>query len=109
VEVYNEPKPEVGMAAVEYYRGGNSLKPKLRDLRFDPVTQFVRETHGVSVFSRPDGLERFGGAFRLSNIPDELRIIRRGLDPYHFEIVPIQPMPLDEYEAALQKIVLTPV
>jgi hypothetical protein len=69
----------------------------------------MRTTHGVSVNSRPDGLDRFGGAYRLGNVPQELRIIRRGLDPFHYEIVPVRPMTLAEYEEALNRIVLTPV
>jgi hypothetical protein len=97
------------MTAGPYYRGGNSLRPKARDLRFDPATGLVLPTHGVSVFSRPDGLDRFGGAHRVTNLPGELKVIQRGKDPNHFEIVPAVPMTLGEYEQALEKIVLVPV
>jgi hypothetical protein len=57
----------------------------------------------------PDHLERFGGAYRVTNLPEELTIIQRGREPTHFEIVPAYPMALAEYEMALSKIVLVPV
>lgn len=93
----------------DYYRGGNSLKPKPKELRIDPRTGLVLPVHGVSVFSRPDNLERFGGPYRVTNVPDELRIIQAGRNPTHFEIVPAYPMSPAEYEDALNKIILIPV
>jgi hypothetical protein len=95
--------------APEYYRGGNSLKPRAHEARVDPATGLLRPTHGVSVFNRPDGLERYGGAYRVTAIPGSLQIIQRGRDPHHFEIVPAGRMTLAEYEAALDQIVLVPV
>jgi hypothetical protein len=97
------------MTAQGFYRGGNSLVPGPNDLRVDPVTGLLRPTHGVSVFDRPDGLERFGGAHRVEGIPDNLRIVQRGRNPHHFEIVPAAPMTRAEYEEALRKITLAPV
>lgn len=92
-----------------YYRGGNSLRPRPFELRFDRVTGFVLPKRGVSVSSRPDGLDRFGGAYRVDNIPPELTVVQVGTDRTHFEIIPIRAMPLADYEAALAKITLTPV
>ncbi len=97
------------MSPIEYYRGGSSLKPQPIDVRFDPATGLLRPGRGVSVYSRPDGLERFGGAHRVTQGPPELTIVPVGRNPTHFEIVPVRPMPLDEYEQALAKIVLVPV
>jgi hypothetical protein len=97
------------MPTIQYFRGGNSLKPKLHEVRIDPATGLLRTTHGVSVFNRPDNLARFGGAYRLGAISDTLKVIQRGRDPHHFEIVPAQPMTLVEYEEALDRIVLTSV
>jgi hypothetical protein len=97
------------MAMGDYYRGGTSLKPKAYEVRTDPVTGLLQPTHGISVFNRPDHLDRFGGAHRVTSLPVELRIIQRGRDPSHFEIVPAYPMTLAEYEEALSKIVLVPV
>jgi hypothetical protein len=92
-----------------YYRGGNSLRPRRIDLRFDRVTGLVLPKRGVSVYSRPDGLDRFGGAYRVDNIPPELQVVRTGNDPTHFEIIPVRAMPLGDYEAALATITLTRV
>lgn len=94
------------MATVSFYRGGNSLVPKPREVKVDPVTGLVQPQRGVSVFDRPDNLDRFGGAFLLTNVPESLKIIQQGRDPTHYEIVPAAPMTMDEYEEALSKIVL---
>jgi len=91
------------MAEGNFYRGGTNLRPKPFEVKM------VQPTLGISVFSRPDHLERFGGAYRVTNLPEELTIIQRGRDPTHFEIAPAYPMALAEYEMALSKIVLVPV
>ena len=93
----------------EFYRGGNSLRPTAHDIRIDPVTRLLRTTHGVSVYDRPDNLDRFGGAYRVTAVPESLRIVQRGRDPHHHEIVPALPMSLAEYENALNQIVLVAV
>jgi hypothetical protein len=92
-----------------YYRGGNSLKPTTLDVRYDRVSGLLRTTRGVSVFDRPAGLDRFGGAYRISGIPDTVKVVQVGRDPHHFEIVPAQPMTFAEFETALQQIALTRV
>jgi hypothetical protein len=95
--------------AVRFYRGGSSLQPRPGEVRIDPATGLLRATHGISVFDRPDNLDRFGGAYEVMTAPDTLRIIQRGRDPHHFEIVPAAPMLLAEYEFSLQQIVLAAV
>ena len=97
------------MSAPVYYRGGNGLKPMAGEVKVDPATGLLRTTHGISVWDRPDGLERFGGAYALSQVPAELTIIQRGRNLHHFEVVPAFPMPQAEYEDALSKIVLVAV
>ncbi len=94
------------MSTDEFYRGGNSLRAKQQEVRIDPITGLLRTTHGISVFDRPDNLDRFGGAYRVTAVPDDLRIIQRGRDPHHFEIVPARPMTLAEYEQVLNQITL---
>src|SRR5437773_1388174 len=96
------------MAMDAYYRGGNSLRPRAGEVRVDPATGLVKTTRGVSVYNRPEGLERFGGPHRVTNVPEALRIVQRGRDPTHFEIVPARPMTMAEYEEALDQIVLMP-
>ncbi len=92
--------------AARFYRGGSNLRPRPGEVRIDPTTGLLRPTHGISVFDQPDNLDRFGGAYEVMTVPDKLRIIQRGRDPHHFEIVPAIPMTLAEYEQALQQIVL---
>ena len=94
------------MPTGDFYRGGPSLTPKPREVKIDPAAGLVLPTHGVSVSDRPDNLDRFGGAYRVTQVPVELRIVQRGRNPHHFEIVPVRPMTMQEYEQALAKIVL---
>jgi hypothetical protein len=93
----------------DYYRGGNDLTPKPRELVIDRSTGRVLPVHGVSVSSVPTGLEKYGGPHVVTNVPPELQIIQVGRRPTHFEIVPVRAMPYDEYLQALGKIVLVPV
>ena len=72
------------------------------------MTGLLRTTHGVSVYDRPDNLDRFGGAFQVTALPDTLQIVQRGRDPHHHEIVPTAPMTFDEYAQALSQITLLP-
>jgi hypothetical protein len=97
------------MATGDFYRGGISLQPLPHEVKRDPRTGLLQPTHGLSVFDQPDHLEKFGGAHQVTNVPAELRIIQRGRNSHHFEIVPAQPMTMAEYEEALQQIVLVPV
>ena len=92
-----------------FYRGGSSLKPRRFELRFDQASGLVKPERGVSVSTRPDGLDRFGGAFGLGPIPTGLRAVQIGRDPHHYEIVPVAPMTLDRYEELLDQIPLSPV
>ena len=89
-----------------FYRGGNSLKPRRQDVRVDPQTGLLKTTHGISVSDQPNGLERFGGAFQVTCLPENLKIIQRGRNSHRYEIVPAYPMTLAEYEKALSQIVL---
>ena len=97
------------MPTAQYFRGGNRLKPRPNDVRIDPATGLLLPTHGVSVFDSPQGLEQFGGAFHLTAIPATLKIIQRGRNPHHFEIVPAHSMTMAAFEMALDKINLVPV
>jgi len=95
--------------AARYYRGGTNLRPRTGEVRIDPTTGLLRTTHGISVYDRPDNLDRFGGAYEVVSVPDKLRIIQRGRDPHHSEIVPAIPMTLADYEEALRQIGLAVV
>ncbi len=95
---------------VNVYRGGNSFKVKLNEVKIDKVTGFVKKTHGVSLDVKPDTVSRFGGAYRLISLPDELKIIQRGSKLEHYEIVPNKDdMTLEEFQEALNNIRLSEV
>jgi hypothetical protein len=97
------------MADRTLYRGGRSLVARPHEVRLDPATGLLRTTYGVSVFDQPDNLDRFGGAHQVANVPESLQVVQRGRNPHHYEIVPAAPMTLDEYQQALDQIVLVPV
>jgi hypothetical protein len=92
-----------------YYRGGSSLVPRPIDVIINPGTGMVSPTRGVSVFDRPDGLDRFGGAYEVGPLPPSLKIVKTGRNPHHFEIAPAHEMTMNEYQAELAKIPLTRV
>jgi hypothetical protein len=96
------------MAEIEYYRGGPSLRVRDRDIRVNRRTGLLATDRGVSVSNQRDGLEHFGGAYRVTQLPPELKIIQVGAKTHHFEIVPLQPMSRAAYEEALGKIKLVP-
>ncbi|AXE28340.1 hypothetical protein C0216_32445 (plasmid) [Streptomyces globosus] len=79
----------------EYYRGAKdgqpSFVPRPNDYKVDAETGFVKETHGVSLFDNPTSISSRG--FRphgidTASMPSTLRVIQRGKDPRHHEIVP---------------------
>jgi RHS repeat-associated protein len=80
-----------------FYRGATpgeapSFVPRTNEFKIDPNTGFVKDTHGISVFDNPLSVSAAGRIpYRVdqSSIPDSLRIIQRGGDPHHFEIVPM--------------------
>ncbi|WP_328388640.1 hypothetical protein [Nocardia sp. NBC_00416] len=85
-----------------YYRGGPSLEPRPNEVKIRDG--LVQTTHGVSVHRNAAKVERFGGAYAIMSIPESLKVIQRGNDQAHFEIVPAQPMPMDAYATALQQV-----
>lgn len=97
------------MSERRYFRGGPSLTARPIDIRIDPTTGLVRPGRGVSVFSEPDGLERFGGAFEVTSVPAELTLIQTGRNPKHYELAPAEPMSMADFTAALARVVLEPV
>ncbi|MGL6095884.1 MAG: hypothetical protein ACRC7O_08835 [Fimbriiglobus sp.] len=63
------------MTPPRYYRGGPSLAPRRVDVRFHPKTGLLQTDHGVSVQSDPAGLERFGGAHEVGDLPPDLQVV----------------------------------
>jgi hypothetical protein len=97
------------VSSPQYYRGGTDLTPKPREVKIDQATGMVLPQRGISVFDQPDGLDRFGGANEVTDLPEGLRVIQTGRNPHHHEIVPTAPMPPEQYAELLQQIVLVPV
>ncbi len=87
---------EAAETGPQFFRGARgtdapSFTPRPNEFKVDPETGLVRDTHGVSVFDNPDSVSSKGFTpheINPSTIPDELRIIQRGQDPHHYEIVP---------------------
>ncbi|MGY3449862.1 RHS repeat domain-containing protein [Bradyrhizobium sp. USDA 4353] len=79
-----------------FYRGARvgeapSFVPRPQDFQVDRQTGLVKEGYGLSVFNNAESLRSKGFIpyeVDQSSIPDSLRIIQRGRDPNHFEIVP---------------------
>jgi hypothetical protein len=84
--------------APRFFRGARpgeepSFVPRPNEYKVDSSTGSVRPTHGVSVFDNPASVSSKGFVpyeVDQSTIPSELRIIQRGGDPRHYEIVPQQ-------------------
>jgi hypothetical protein len=97
----------------DFFRGGKggvvSFLPTPRDYKIKDG--LVQATHGVSIFNNTTSVTQHGfEAFRVSTetLPESLKIIQRGKDLNHFEIVPRSPMPPVEYQAALARVQATP-
>ena len=92
------------------YRGGPDLTPRDIDIAIDRSTGMLRTSKGVSLNADPSKVEGFGGAFQvdMESVPDQLRIVQRGRDLNHFEIVPAEPMTHDNYADLLKQIRLIP-
>jgi RHS repeat-associated protein len=79
-----------------FFRGARpseapSFVPRPNEFKIDPATGTVRPTHGVSVFDNPQSVSSKGFVpheVDQSTISGELRVIQRGSDPRHYEIVP---------------------
>ena len=83
------------------------MKPRPDDYKM--VDGRVQNARGVSVYNNVEKVKSRGWeAHRVGALPAALKVIQRGRDPEHFEIVPVTPMPLNEYEAALAEIELRP-
>ncbi|MEQ7053050.1 polymorphic toxin-type HINT domain-containing protein [Paenibacillaceae sp. P-4] len=98
-----------GNSNVNVYRGGNSFQVKPNEVKIDKETGLVKTTHGISLDTNPNTISKFGGAYRIDNLPDGLKIIQRGSRLEHFEIVPSYNMPLKQFQELLNQIKVSPV
>jgi hypothetical protein len=105
-------------AGPSFYRGSRpgeapSFEPRPNDFKVDAATGTVRPTHGVSVFDNPGSVTSKGFTpheIDLTSVPPELRIIQRGKDPSHYEIVPRVGADLtpEQYKGLMCQIVCKP-
>ena len=86
------------------FRGGADkvIQSSANDLKVKKG--LVQPTHGPSLHADPEKLTRFGGAQQIQRLPPGLKIIQRGKDKQHFELVATQPMSPDAYQALLGKV-----
>ena len=92
----------------EFYRGGNDFTASAKELRYTDGG-LVKNTHGISVNTDAAAVRKFGTPYKIIDIPDELNIIQRGINLYHYEIVPVYEMTFVEYQGFLAEIVAIPI
>ena len=76
-------------------------------MKLNPKTGNVKTTHGVSLDVNPGTVSKFGGAYKIESLPEDLQIIQRGVRPEHFEIVPKYEMPLEIFQGLLNQVVVS--
>ncbi len=76
-------------------------------IQVDRSTGLVKLTHGLSLDLDAAVMQKFGGAFRIESLPQELRIIQRGNRMGHFEIVPRQAMTPEHFQELAKQVRLT--
>ncbi|MDP9194011.1 MAG: RHS repeat-associated core domain-containing protein, partial [Acidobacteriota bacterium] len=84
------------------FRGGQSLVAAANEVKI--VGGLVQPTHGVSVNAVASQVQKFGGAYRVTSIPDGLQVIQRGKNANHYEIVAKKAMTMEEYQKLLSQV-----
>jgi len=73
-----------------------------------PISQstLVKPTNGISIHLDPNKVRRFGGAYKIIDLPDTLKSIQRGRDIQHYEIVPREAnlLTFEQFNEELKKI-----
>jgi RHS repeat-associated protein len=92
------------------FRGGGTFVIPDNNSGIRIVGGLVQPTYGLSV--NVDPLNKHvvdkGGAYLIIRFPSALKIIRRGDNPGHYEIVPREPMPREEFQKFLYEIEAIP-
>ncbi len=104
-------KKKTGNHLVEYdggptnvYRGGDSFELKANEYKINQETGLVKSTHGVSVDVVASTVDKFGGAYKITELPEGLKIVQRGRRAEHFEIAPSTEMSVENFQKLLNKI-----
>ncbi len=89
-----------------FYRGGSEFEALPNEVKIDQNTGFVKPNNGISVHLDPNKVCGFGGAYKILDLPDTLKIIQRGRDLQHYEIVPRQAnlLTFEQFNDELKKI-----
>ncbi|MCT7961195.1 hypothetical protein NG791_10965 [Laspinema sp. D1] len=89
-----------------FYRGGSNFAAKPSEVRIDAETNTVKPTHGISIHKDANIMRRFGGAYKILFLPETLKLVQRGRDRGHYEIVPREPnlLTYEQYQEELNKI-----
>lgn len=95
---------EIDPTEVSIFRGGSSFDVRPMDIKIDKATGNVKTTHGLSLDINADKMEKFGGANLVESIPAELRVIQRGKNLGHFELVPRKPMTPQRFQELTRQI-----
>ena len=66
----------------------------------------VKTTHGISVNTNPNFVGRFGTPYKIVDISEGLKIIQRGVNSSHYEIVPSFEVSFNQYQKLLNEIIL---
>ena len=89
------------------FRGGSDLTPRLGiDVVVDPNTGLLRSDRGISLYSDPSPVEKFGGAYRVAFIPPGLKAEQRGRHARHYELMPAELMTFERYVELLAQVIL---
>lgn len=99
-----------GDKTVPIYRGGSSFELKPGEYRITPNGKYP--ARGLSLDANPENAAKFGGAYQIVSIPDELEIIHTPSknNPAHFDIIPKDTKTTTvDFQKLLNQIVTKPV
>ena len=102
------PGAEIDPSAVNVFRGGSSLRLKPGEAKVDKATGLVKTTHGPSLDVDAAAMDKFGGAHRIDSVPTDLRILQRGKNLGHFEVVPREAMTQERFQELIGQIKMSP-
>ncbi len=93
--------------SVPIYRGGDDLNLKPGEFKVSTSTEAKYPVRGLSLTLDKDKAEGFGGAFRIVEIPEGLKMIHTPSksDPSHYDIIPVDPKTTQpKYQELLNQI-----
>ncbi|WP_437920660.1 hypothetical protein [Sphingobacterium sp. LRF_L2] len=94
---------------VPVFRGGSTFKLRKMDYKLTNEG-YVENKRGISLNTDASSLSKFGGAYRIESLPEGLKIIQRGNDAGHFEIVPVnRNLTVPQFQNLLDQVKVSPV